>query len=122
MKKVIKHWQEHLKFRISRADKSRFHHDTIKLACMFLIKKKYNAKKIYSEYPVGKRIADVYFELRESGKMKGYAVEIQKQLSKKYLELAETDYYDMDIQPIIIPEKEISKDLDLLWEQIDKLF
>lgn len=115
-----KHFQEHKKLRISSSDKSIFKHEVCKLACIMIVNRKYKSKKIYSEFPVGKRIADVYFTIKEGKKDKEYCVEIQKVYNKKYHQLAEEFYLDRDIQPIIIPLKEIPETLDEIWQEIEK--
>ena len=58
----IKHFNENMKVRICHSDKSRLKHEVIKTICVMLIKNKYKskAKKIYTEYPIGKE----HFRLR----------------------------------------------------------
>ena len=114
----IKHFNENMKVRICHSDKSRLKHEVIKTICVMLIKNKYKskAKKIYTEYPIGKRIADVYYEL---GKDK-YVIEIQKNMTGNYLKKIELFYLNKEITPIVIQIKKMPDNIDDLWIEIGK--
>lgn len=117
--RTIKHFNEHMKVRVCHHDKSRLKHEVIKTICVMLIKNKYKfkAKKIYTEYPVDKRIADVYFEL---GKER-YVIEIQKNMVGNYLKNTELYYLDRDVTPIVIKLNKISEDIQEMWGELKKL-
>lgn len=119
MERRIKHFNEHMKVRICHSDKSRMKHEVIKTICVMLIKNKYKSKaeKIYTEYPVGKRIADVYFELDNDK----YVIEIQKNMANDYQKKTELYYLYFDITPIIIQIKEMPDELNELWDEIKNI-
>ena len=112
----IKHFNEHMKVRVCHFDKSRLKHEVIKTICVMVIKNKYKsqAKKIYTEYPVGRRIADVYFEINGEK----YVIEIQKNMQGNYQKKTEEFYLDLDITPMIFPTKEFTDNLEEIWKNV----
>ena len=91
------------------------HHDICKIILMRLIRRKHPDKKnvaIYSEFPEGKAVADVWVRHRR-GKDKGsiYVYELQKKYSDKWLKAKMKIHEDVNFIPIelnTIPRDSIS--------------
>lgn len=108
MKPII-NYKEQMKVRICNPDKSRAKHETIKLIIMMLSKLKYPDAGIYSEYELSNgQFVDVVIDL---GKEKIY-YEVQKEITKDWLDMIKQRDLDLDTNTQVIPLKELPNDID----------
>jgi hypothetical protein len=123
-------WNEQNKIRIRESDKSQEKHLIVKALVMLHIKIKHKKDnywiKLYSEFPAGeKRICDVYYENIKS--KEAYAYEIQKNVSKEWLEQTKEAYKDWEVYGmrtadyIIIELDKLSDNIKELSKQIEEI-
>lgn len=120
-------WNEQFKIR-PRRNASR-KHEVIKLLTVLnlLEKNKRNLQwiRIYTEFPIGnKKITDVYYENIKTNEITCY--EIQNNISKKWLKETTEAYKNFDVlyfitDWILVNEKEISNDIEIMDKQIKKI-
>jgi hypothetical protein len=119
-------WNEQFKIRPRR--NASIKHEHIKLQLILSImerhKKDLNWIRIYSEFPIGDRICDIYYENVKTNEMIFY--EIQKKIGKAWLDNTKSFYKNLN-KPffktdwILIKEDEISEDIELMSNQLRKL-
>lgn len=114
----INHFNEHKKVRIASPKRHFLKHEVTKLICCMFVLDKLKADKVYTEFKIGERKADVYFEI----KSEKYAIEVQNKWDLKYQELAETYYLNRDITPVVIPLKDIPDSLEEIWSKLFDYF
>ena len=121
-------WNEQFKIRIANPDESMLKHDVIKLIIVRKLMLKYKKDRsfihIYTEWDLGNnKIADVYFE--DTRKKICYAFEIQKSLTKSWVDNTLSKYKDWEnygfnsSDLIIIPIKDSPDDLTQLNKWLD---
>jgi len=121
-------WNNLFKVRIKEISKNEEKHLIVKTLIVqkLLIKYKLQRKwiRIYTELNLGKRVCDIYFENLRTKEV--YVYEIQKNISREWLEetkrfYRDYDVYDMTCDLIIVNLNEYSYDLDKLSEQLDEV-
>ena len=119
-------WNEQFKIRPRRNTSRK--HEIIKLLIVLNLLEKYKRSlywiRIYTEYSIGKKICDVYFENIKTNEIICY--EIQNNVSEKWLE--ETRNFYNNFERIyfrtgwtLIRENNLSDDIEILNKQINKL-
>lgn len=117
MKPII-NYKEHNKVRIRNSDKSFLVHEVVKLLIMSLSQNKHKDAGIYSEHIlVNGDIVDVFIDL---GKDQVY-YEIQKEISKNWLDSIKQRDLELNINTQVIKLKELSNNLDELIIQLENL-
>ena len=115
MKPII-NYKEHCKVRIRNSDDSFLKHEVIKLILMSSLHKKHKKAGIYSEYTLNNGdIVDVMIDL---GKEQIY-YEIQKEISKNWLDSIKERDLNLNANTIIVPVKSLSENLNQLKEQLN---
>ena len=117
MKPII-NYKEHCKVRIRNSDSAFNKHEVVKLLIMSLSNQKHKDAGIYSEHElVNGDIVDVCIDL---GKEQVY-YEIQKEISKNWLDSIRDRDLSLDINTIVIKLKDLSNDLTELTKQLENL-
>ena len=123
-------WNEQNKIRVRESDESQEKHLIVKALIMLYIKIKHKKEshwiKLYSEFPIGNgKICDIYYENIKT--KEAYAYEIQKDVSKKWLEETKEAYKDWEIYGIknadyiIIDLNKLSNNINILGAEIKEL-
>lgn len=89
-------------------------HDLIKTQLYRILRRKYPNCPCYTEYPLGKEIPDIYYEIK--GKI--FVVEIQKEVSPSWIKNILERYKDVNL--IIIETKKISNDILEMKKQLEE--
>ena len=124
------HWNEQNKIRIRESDESQQKHLIVKSLVMLHLKIKHKKDshwmKLYSEFPIGdKKICDVYYENIKT--KEAIAYEVQKNVSKKWLEETNEFYKDWEVYGmktsdyIIIDLNKLSNNIEEMSKQIKEL-
>lgn len=121
-------WSNLYKLKVANSNPEFQKHEIVKLLVLMKLLHKYRKQRsflrIYTEFPLeGGRKCDIYFEdLR--GKA-AYVYEIQKNVSKKWLEETKEFYKDWDVflmrtsDLVVIPLDDLSDDINELNKQLD---
>jgi len=123
-------WNEQNKIRVRESDESQQKHLVVKTLLMLYLKIKHRKDshwtKLYSEFPVvDGKICDIYYE--NIRKKEAYAYEIQKDVSKKWLEETQKAYSNWEVYGmkssnyIVIDLNKLSDDIEDLGKQIKEL-
>src|SRR3990167_894489 len=111
--------KENNKLRVRNADASFTKHEVVKLLIMILSRQRYKTSGIYSEYElINGDIVDVMIDL--DGHDKVY-YEIQKDISKDWMQDIKERDLDLDINTLIIPIKDLSDNLSILTEELKRM-
>jgi len=119
-------WNEQFKIRPRRNTSRK--HETIKLLIVLNLMEKYKKSlfwiRVYTEYPIGKKICDVYFENVKTKEIICY--EVQNNVSTKWLEETRSFYDNFEriyfkTGWTLIRENNLSDDIETLDKQISKL-
>jgi len=119
-------WNNQFKIRLKRNTSKK--HEIIKLLIVLNLMQKYRRSlywiRVYTEYSLGKKICDVYFENIKTKEIICY--EVQNNVSPKWLEETR-NFYD-NFEKIyfktgwtLIRENNLSEDIEILNKQIKKL-
>ena len=117
-------WNDLWKIRLNNYSDEFINHEVVKLIIVKSILQKYHKSKkyqeIYTEYPVcvGKT-CDVYHKDLKSKEIRYY--EIQKNLSKKWLEETTKVYENLEGDLVIVDLNKLSDSIKVLNEQIKEL-
>lgn len=121
-------WNEIFKIKLANTNDVMAKHEVIKLLIVKNLIKKHGRKwiRIYTEFPaVEGKLTDVYFENTKT--KEAYAFEIQRNISKKWLQETHDKYEDweasmMDTSDwILMDTKKLSNNINELNQQIKEL-
>ncbi len=108
-------YREHCKVRIRNSDPSFDQHEVVKLIICLLYARKYRFAGIYTEQElINGNIVDVMIDL---GQEKIY-IEIQKEISSKWLESIKDRDLELDINTLVIPLKKLSYNINNIKKEL----
>lgn len=120
-------WQNCYKIRIRELKEAQAKHLVVKtlLVQKLLIKHLKHRKwvRVYTEFNLGKRVCDIYFENLRTREI--YIYEIQENLTDEWLDQTRKFYknyevYNMTTDLVIVSLKELSDNLDNLYSQLNE--
>ena len=97
---------------VRNLSKSSDKHDIIKMLLYRMIRRKYPKAEVYSEYPLGNEIPDIYYKLKKDI----YVLEIQKEINAGWVKKIIDRYGDINLE--IIETKKISNNINEMKEQL----
>jgi len=120
-------WKNLFKVRLASSDNSMQKHEIVKLLLVMKLinkhKKIKNWIRIYTEFDLGEKKSDVYFENIRTKEC--HAFEIQKNISTKWLKETRESYDKLEFNNFdflwhVIPLDKLSNDITKLNKELDK--
>ena len=120
-------WDDLYKIRTTNYNQSMDKHEIVKLLLVRRILEKYKRNpsviRVYTEFNLGKKICDIYFENLRTREI--YIYEIQENITDEWLDQTKEFYnnyevFKMTTDLIVVDLKKLSNNLDELYEQLDE--